>query len=325
MCWSLSTRCGPPEYNRLGAAEDGGQEGRSAMTKLILVPIEGSARDGESLAMARELARQMSAGIVLLHVAPVMFDLDDVIAAEQRLDAYARSLRAEGIEAHFLVEYGEPASEIAEVARQQDAELIVLAPEQRALLESVWHPSASSGLLRHATSPLFILPDTASQSSAGELLGQPGAKVFIGLDGSQNAEAALPLAIEMAEMYQRPLVLVRIVAPIFMIGAGVEAIEMQRQAQHAEEAEAHRYLVDTRERLATETQAALETTELVGPVGEHLTQLAAGHPGSVLVVGTHGRSGLARLVVGSVAADVLRRATTPLVIVPSRPEVHEAR
>jgi nucleotide-binding universal stress UspA family protein len=39
----------------------------------------------------------------------------------------------------------------------------------------------------------------------------------------------------------------------------------------------------------------------------------------VLVMGTHGHSGLRRVVVGSVAADVLRRATTPLIIVPSRP------
>lgn len=295
------------------------------MAKRILVPIEGSARDDEALAMARELARQVAAGIVLLHVAPVLFDTRDVIAAEQRLDAYAQSLRAEGIEAHFLLEYGEPAAEIAEVARQQDAHLIVLAPEQRAALESLWHPSVSSGLLRHATSPLFVLPDTVAQSSARGLLGEPGAKVFVGLDGSRNAEAALPLAIKMAEAYQRPLEMVRVVAPVFLIGAGVEAIEMQRQAQHAEEAEAHQYLVDMRQRIASETTVDVETIELVGPVGEHLAQLAATHPGSVLVVGTHGRSGLARVVVGSVAADVLRRAITPLMIVPSRSVGHEER
>lgn len=295
------------------------QEGESPMPRQILVPIEGSARDAEALAMARHIARQMTAGIVLVHVAPVWFETKDLVAAEQRLDTYTMALRAEGIQAHFLMEYGDPAAGIADAARRQDAQMIVLAPAQRAMLEALWHPRVTSGLLGHATVPLFVLPDSAPEQVAPEILSAPGAKIIVALDGSENAEAALPLAKQLAQSYQRPLALVRVVAPVFVLGAGVEALEARREAQHAEEADAHRYLVEMRKRIAAEAPLTVETIELVGPVADQLAHLAAAHHGSVLVMGTHGHSGLRRVVVGSVAADVLRRATTPLIIVPSRP------
>lgn len=290
------------------------------MSIRILVPIEGSARDAEALAMARHIAHQESAEIVLVHVAPVMFDTADLVAVEQRLDEYASSLRADGIEAHFLMEYGEPSSGLAEAARQQNAQMIVLAPSQRAFLETLWHPRVSSGLLHHTSTPLLIVPDLPpTRQPTTELLSNPDAKVILAVDGSQNAEDAMPIAIQLAQSYQRPLLLVRVVAPVFILGAGVEALQAQREALYVEESEAHHYLVATRKRLETETQLSVETMQLFGPVADQLTQFTASHPGSVLVMGTHGHGGLKRVIVGSVAANVLSHATTPVIIVPSQP------
>ncbi len=286
------------------------------MSQRVLVPLEGNARDSEALAMARHIARQLNAEIVLIHVAPIFFDTRDVVAAEQSLDEYTRALRAEGIGAHFLMEYGDPSAEIAEAGEQQKAQMIILAPEHRAFIQTLWHPRVSSGLLASATVPLFILPDVAPEKTPVALLSDPKAKVIVAVDGSANAEAALPLAIQLAQAYGRPLMLARIVAPVFIVGSGVEAMKARHDAQYAEEAEAHRYLIDLRQRLADEGNKSVETAELVGPVAEQLIQLAASHPGSVLVMGSHGQSGLVRAVVGSVAAEVMGRATTPVVIVP---------
>ncbi|HKW21999.1 MAG TPA: universal stress protein [Ktedonobacterales bacterium] len=289
------------------------------MSHRILVPLEGSARDAEALAMARHIARQLDAEIVLMHVAPILFDTRDVIAAEQRLDEYAQALRAEGIGAHFVMEYGDPSAAIAATGERQKAQMIVLAPEHRALLQTLWHPRVSSGLLGSATVPLFILPDVASEKVPVELLRDPDAIVIAAVDGSTNAELALPIAIQLAQAYARPLVLARIVAPVFIVGSGIEAMKARHDAQYAEEAEAHRYLTDTRQRLASEENISVETVELVGPVADQLIRLAASHPGSVLVMGTRGRSGLVRAVVGSVAAEVMSQATTPVVVVPPPP------
>jgi nucleotide-binding universal stress UspA family protein len=288
------------------------------MSQRILVPIEGSARDAEALAVARHIAHQLAAEIVLMHVAPIMFETNDVLAAEQRLDEYARALRAEGIGAHFLMEYGNPSTEIAAAGERQQAQMIVLAPEHRAFVETLWHPRVSSGLLGSATAPLFILPDVEPENDPVELLSAPDARVIVAVDGSANAEAALPAAILFARAYARPLLLARVVAPIFMLGSGVEVVKARHDAQYAEEAEAHHYLMELRQRLAREGDIRMDTVELIGPVADHLIRLAASYPGSLLVMGSHGRSGLARAVIGSVAAAVMRQATTPVVIVPPR-------
>ncbi len=289
------------------------------MSQRILVPLEGSPRDAEALAIARQIARHFSAEIVLMHIAPVLFDTKDVVAAEQRLDAYAQALRAEGIRAHFLMEYGEPSAEIAEAGEQQQAQMIILTPEHRTLIQRMFDPRISSGLLSHSTIPLFILPDVAPAKRPAELLREPDAKVVVALDGSANAEAALPTAIELARSYARRLLLVRVVPPVFILGSGVEAMQARHDAHYAEEVEAHRYLVATRERLARESNISAETLELFGPVADQLIHLSEVYPGSVLVMGTRGHGGLAWVVLGSVAADVMSHATTPVLIVPPRP------
>lgn len=288
------------------------------MAQRILVPIEGSGRDAAALDIARHIARQLSTEIVLIHVAPILFEMKEVIAAEQQLDEYAQALRAEGIETHFVVEYGEPAAEIAQAGETHQAGMIVLAPEQRALLTRLWDPRVSSGLLSSATVPLLVLPDVAPASNPADLLREPDARIIVALDGSAHAEAALPVAIQLAQAYARQLLLVRIVAPIFILGSGVEAVNARHDAQYAEEVEAHHYLVEMRERLTRESGVSAETMQLTGPVVEHLLHLPTTYPGSLLIMGTHGRSGLARVVIGSVAAAVMSRTTTPAVIVPSR-------
>lgn len=290
------------------------------MARRILIPIEGSERDDDALAMARHIARDASASIVLIHVAPPTVRTRDLIEMERFLDGETQALRSEGIEAHFVVEFGEPAAEIADAARRQGAEMIVLAPEQRAFLETLWRPHVSVGLLGHATTPLLVLPGGDGEHATPALLSEPDAKVILALDGSKSAEAALPMAMQLAQINDRTLMLVRVVESPLVLGMDAEAVEVQREARLAAEAEAHAYLAETKERLTSETSLEVETVERTGQAAEQLIRLAGTHRGSVLVMGTHGRGSLARVIIGSVAAEVLRHTPGPLVIVPSRPE-----
>lgn len=147
-------------------------------------------------------------------------------------------------------------------------------------------------------------------------------RIVVPLDGSALAEQALPHALTLARALAIPIHLVRIVdtSGISFIGPGM-AIDQASfaallQAIATEEQEAADYLASVSQRLAS-TGVTVSTAVRGGPIVEEL--LAILQPGDVVVMTTHGRTGLARWFLGSVAEAVLRRATAPVLII--RPPV----
>ncbi|HEX6123585.1 MAG TPA: universal stress protein [Ktedonobacterales bacterium] len=289
------------------------------MAKRILVPLDGSARDAELLDAARSVARAMDARLVLLHVAPPVTGMDEALADHQRLHELAGQLRAEGLDAEYAVEQGQPAREIAASADRQRADLVLLAPRHRGLLAALRHPRTTPAMLSHATAPLLIVPEAVGPDAPPVLAGL-GAQVIVPLDGSALAEQALPVGVTFARAFSRPLLLVRVVLTQFVAG-GVEAVRLQRELQQDEAAKARAYLAETRQRLFERDGLHAQTMELTGEPAERLVRLSGDHPGSLIVMSTRGRGGLARAVLGSVSAEVIRRSAVPVVVVPPS---HEA-
>src|SRR5690242_17986527 len=110
----------------------------------LLVPTDGSPRDDEAIAIARHLAQRFAASIVLLRVEALFVSLEAVVADNQGLEAHVRDLRALGLDARHLVGYGQPTSGIAEAADELHADLVVMAPHQRAHLDAWLHPSVTA-------------------------------------------------------------------------------------------------------------------------------------------------------------------------------------
>lgn len=140
--------------------------------------------------------------------------------------------------------------------------------------------------------------------------------MLVPLDGSLFAEAALETAIQLmsqlASSPQDELCLVRMVDDHSSHNA-----EMQRQARQ----EAERYLQAIRERLSNESRSGhpFSMTFQVS-VGEDVAKTIlqqAEDPGSLhlIVMATHGREGVQRLLLGSVAERVLGATTSPLLLV----------
>src|SRR5262249_54311836 len=107
------------------------------------------------------------------------------------------------------------------------------------------------------------------------------------------------------------LVLVR-VAMAYSLGS--DGLEIG-QVQAVEEAEA--YLRGVTERLAGRGVTA-ETAVPYGNAAEMILTEAHIHNPDLIIMGTHGRTGLGRLLLGSVADQVMRRANAPVLLVPAR-------
>ena len=286
------------------------------MFRRILVPLDGTKRAEEAIPFARELAASLDARVLLLHVEPPSDAVMDEIAIDNRMEIIAGELRAAGIKAHIVTEFGKAAPAIASAAELDNVDVIVLAPQPRNLLEGLRRPSVTANVLARTAAPVLIVPPHAREDSA-KLLAFGGAQVIVPLDGSPLAEKALPLALRVARRYDRPLLLLRVIPPVQIIAAGPETYPLVRDSHDMEVREAHQYLSLLRARLERTENVAVQTEFSHGIAAEVILALAETKPGSILVMSTHGRTGLARLLMGSVTLAVARKSSIPLLIVPT--------
>jgi nucleotide-binding universal stress UspA family protein len=286
------------------------------MFKRILVPLDGTSRAEEAIPFARELALTHDAQIFLLHVEPTSASVIGEISIDNRLEAIAATLRGVGIQAHVVTEFGKAAPAIAAAADLDKVDLIVLAPEPRGLVEGLRHPSVTANVLARTAAPVLIVP-TSEAHEAPKLLDFGGAQVIVPLDGSPLAEKAIPMALRMARRYDRPLLLLHVIPPVQVVAAGPETYPLVRDTYEAEVRESREYLSTQREQLQSTENVAVQTELHRGIPAQSILALADTKPGSILVMSTHGRTGLARLVLGSVTMAVARKTRIPLLIVPT--------
>lgn len=266
---------------------------------------------------------------MLLRVEPSGANEAEIAADHRELTRLATQLRAEGLDAHALLEYDEPGtpggpgSEIAEAAQAQHSDVIIMAPRHRGFLEALRHPSVTAQLFLRSPAPLLIWPERMPDYAQTNFLETVNALVIVPLDGSELAEEALPVAEAFAREYDCTLVLVRVVPRLTLLGGGAETLGLEREAQADAEREALHYLRRMRHHLThrarTEDDArplTVQTMLRTGDPAHELLELAASHPDSLLVMSTHGRGAVMRLLAGSVATTLMRRTPIPVLIVP---------
>lgn len=285
------------------------------MFRHVLVPLDGSDRMGEAVEVALHLTRQPHARLTFLHVSPGQTSAKAMIEVNESLDHLVAGLRAEGKDAHALIEFGGVADHVAETADYEQCDLIVLTPRLRSGLDALQHPSISQRMLSRAGAPLLIWPERTPPLEATELLTSPGSLVIVPLDGSPLAERALPLALRFAKWAGRPLLLLRVVPQVALVG-GAEAYRLARELEHDEEQEARRYLTAVHARLARDEDVLIETMVKRGEPVYTIRRAAALYPNALIVMSTHGRGGLRNILLGSVARALLRRSPAPIVVVP---------
>jgi len=135
-------------------------------------------------------------------------------------------------------------------------------------------------------------------------------KILIPLDGSLFAEAALPKAVELIRTNSRAtLILLR--AAEAATCPGVDPTDAQVTVVH----EAEEYLETVTARLREHGIFKVKTSVWYGAPARAILEAARMTNPDLIMMGTHGRSGIGRLIVGSVAESVLRGTRTPLFLI----------
>lgn len=129
-------------------------------------------------------------------------------------------------------------------------------------------------------------------------------KILIPLDGSKTAEAALPYGRLLAQKLDCPVELLQAIEP----GAPPQVADSSSQGS------AERYLAEAANRFP-ESRARYRTRP--GVAADVILDAAGEHADTLIVMATHGRSGIGRWLLGSVAEKVLRAAAGSLLLVPA--------
>jgi nucleotide-binding universal stress UspA family protein len=132
--------------------------------------------------------------------------------------------------------------------------------------------------------------------------------ILVPLDGSALAETALPRALDLAEISGGHLLLLRAAQASTL--PGIDPIEDQVRAVK----EAETYLAGVEARLRQRSSVKVESIVWYGPAAVAIVEAARARGVDEIVMTTHGRSGLGRLLLGSVAESVLRGTTTPILL-----------
>jgi nucleotide-binding universal stress UspA family protein len=139
-------------------------------------------------------------------------------------------------------------------------------------------------------------------------------KLAVPLDGSPLAESTLPYAQQLVTLLGAQLLLIRVAEipePMFE--------DFDREAQVMEDTQG--YLEDIKERITASdsrlhlTPDQLETLAIFDQSPQELAEIATAKGVDLLVMTTHGRSGFARLIMGSIASKVLQDAKLPVVLI----------
>ena len=141
-------------------------------------------------------------------------------------------------------------------------------------------------------------------------------RILVPLDGSQLAEGALSHAGMVARLCDAEMTLLIVVPPIKeVIETTTERFSIDEQWE-TRKSQALRYLASLRER--SECHGLRIHTEVeIGPVAETILNYAENRAVDLIVITTHGRSGIQRWVWGSTAEKVLRAARTTVMLVRS--------
>ena len=191
--------------------------------------------------------------------------------------------------------------------------LIVTTTPRRTGVDALLHPCVIWNLFTQTAVSMLVCPcaentHTPPEGQVPRFLTDQTASILVPLDGSILAEQALSLAQEIAQECGNPLLLVRAVEPV-LVGSAWEGAATQWALVEAESYLKRKQaeLISTGMRIDIKSGLDLAPAFIL----EGVQQEQAG----LIVMGSHGRGWLGRLVLGSVARSVLRQAEVPVLLV----------
>jgi nucleotide-binding universal stress UspA family protein len=139
-------------------------------------------------------------------------------------------------------------------------------------------------------------------------------KILIAVDGEPVAAHAAEIGLQMAHCLKAEVAFIHAVDPALMHAPGITSEELLREAERE-----GRRILDALQHGAGSSLTALQFIP-IGKAAHEILEAAKEWPADVIVMGSHGRHGIPRVMLGSVAEEVMRHAPCPVLVVRAKTE-----
>ena len=300
------------------------------MASRILVPLDGSSLAEQALSCAVPLAQGLPAELVLLRAIWILPDILELLdestvelnaivdqleaEANDYLGALVEHLRDAGLNVRYAVRRGSAAETILDYVGQAKIDQIIMATHGYSGIKRWMHGSVAERVLQTTRVPLLLVRVGERDLANDWQQPMPCQRILVPLDGSRVAEQILPAVTAVAQALSAELVLFQVpIAHVDGWMTGEWFVPIQGVLATAAQ-DAHVYLSEVSSRLKKQG-LRVTTATMMGSVAESIIEYAEANQADLVAMCTHGRTGLERWTLGSVADRVLRAGSIPILLV----------
>ncbi len=279
----------------------------------ILVAVDGSDSSKNAFIQACKIARDDKSWITVITTIPLYQDQFETLGIKEKV---SKALKEEGEKIlseiktvaeredayiKLKLEEGSPFDTIIDIADEGNFDLIVMGRHGKASIEKTLVGSVTARVIGYSQRDVLVVP-------RGTSIGWTN--IFLPTDGSKYNKVAMEKAIDLAKSYGGQLKVISVVdvTEEFYTEAPGAVEELVKKAK--------KFVNDIKEK----AEAQRINTEVFVREGESykvITELSRQYNSNVIVMGSHGRTGIRRLLMGSVAEGVIGHAPCPVLIVKS--------
>ena len=293
----------------------------------ILVPLDGSGFAEAALPLATQIAKSTRATLHLVTVrqlVPAIVGLGEAFAPpvlnedlkkedqDYLLATQALLLREGAPRVEILEVEGPVGPALAEAATNLNVDLMVVATHGRGAVKRFWLGSVADYLIRHLSIPVLL----AHPGHLGGWGAEPSLRrILVALDLSADAETILEPVTTVAQLAGGHVTLLHVLEPVIELPApGAPFLAPIPGTLVQDQEAAQRHLDEVADGLRRRG-LSVNTRLLSGTAAQEILEELAQDRYDLLALTTHGRGGLSRILLGSVAGKLIRRAAKPVLVV----------
>lgn len=283
----------------------------------ILVGIDDSEAAQTALSFGVRLAREHEGELILANAVDWMPIISEAVssgaivdttsivedlkaAGREQLERALADAKRQGVAARMCACEGEPATRILETAADAKCSLIVMGTHGRHGLQRLFLGSTAEAVLRGSALPVLMVRAGSKRPDARRRCFE---RIAVGIDESEPSQAALQTAVELATVDR---------CAIDFYSVARSDVDARQQAMR---------VIGKAVAAANARGIAAKGHVVGGDPKEALLARAQQSEADLIVLGSHGRRGLERFFIGSVAEHVVRSSPLPVLVVRTRESV----